>query len=100
MAAGGGQPITTEITVEFPRGSAPAPAFCSFSIVHRFPEYVVLDLGAIDPLQMQPVPGAGGHKAMLQHIARVCLPDSTAKQLWQELGTALGMNQAAAPPQT
>ncbi len=92
-----GQTVAAEITVEFPRGAAPNPAFCSFCVVHRFPEYVIIDMGSIDPLAMQPLPG-GGHRATLQHIGRVCLTDSAARQLWRELGTALGIDARMAEP--
>lgn len=82
-------PPKEEITVEFPHGPSPMPAFASFVMVHRLPTYVLVDLGSIDPLSVQREAG-GQQRAVLQHVGRICLPDATARVLMQQLATALG----------
>lgn len=71
------------ITAEFTPGLAPSPAFASVCVVNRFPEYVLLDFGSIDPLRMEPI--EGGHRAMLQHVGRVVMPEHAARRLLAEL---------------
>ncbi|GIW71296.1 MAG: hypothetical protein KatS3mg102_0838 [Planctomycetota bacterium] len=78
------------ITVEFTPGLAPPPAFASVCVVNRFPEYVLLDFGSIDPLMMEPV--KGGQKATLQHVGRVVLPESAARRLLRELAALYGQD--------
>jgi hypothetical protein len=75
-------------TVEFTPGLAPPPAFASVCVVNRFPEYVLLDFGSIDPLMLEPI--QGGQKATLQHTGRVVLPESAAKRLLNELRNLYG----------
>jgi hypothetical protein len=79
----------SDLDVNFDPMSAPPPAFAGVCVVHRFPEYVLIDFGSIDPLRVEPTgPGAG--RAMLQHVGRLCLPVSVAKRLVQDLGRTLG----------
>jgi hypothetical protein len=76
-----------QIHVEFMPGLAPPPAFASVAVVNRFPEYVLVDFGSIDPLQMEPV--KGGQRATLQHVGRVVLPTQAAQRLMEELKRVL-----------
>lgn len=76
------------IQVEFTPGLAPAPAFASVCVVNRFPDYLLLDFGSIDPLMMEPI--KGGQKATLQHVGRVAMPVGAARQMFQELRRVLG----------
>ncbi|MFC1706479.1 hypothetical protein ACFL59_06590 [Planctomycetota bacterium] len=80
-----------QIQVEFTPGLAPPPAFASVCMVNRFPEYVLLDFGAIDPLMMEPM--KGGQKATLQHVGRVVMPESAAKRMLAELKRIYGDEQ-------
>jgi hypothetical protein len=90
------EPVSTrEVTgsmanleVEFPPQNPPPPAFAGVCVVHRFPEYVLIDFGSIDPLQVTNVPG--GQKAVLQHVGRICLPEQTAKRLFLDLANHFG----------
>ena len=86
-------PIGAEITVEFPRGPSPVPAFASFVMVHRLPAYVLIDLGSIDPLSMDNTGGAS-QRATLQHVGRVAMPDATARRLMNDLALALAAGEA------
>jgi hypothetical protein len=89
VSAEPGAPAPIGITVEFPRGvGAPVPAFVSYCMVHRLPEYVLLDLGSLDPLTMEPA--EGGQRAYLQHVGRVCMPEGVARRLLRDLAAALG----------
>ncbi len=89
---GGGQ-VTgsiSQLEVAFDPTSAPPPVFAGVAVVHRFPEYILIDLGSIDPLQIKPAEN-GGQKAALQHVGRVCLPESTARRLLADLTNIYGM---------
>lgn len=91
MGGNSGQHLTGSISsleVSFDPTSAPPPAFAGVAVVHRFPEYVLVDFGSIDPLQIEPT--ATGQKAMLQHVGRVCLPESTARRLLMDLQNIYG----------
>jgi hypothetical protein len=87
----GGRQITgsiAQLEVSFPQTTAPPPAFASVCVVHRFPEYVLVDFGSIDPLQLEST--ATGQKALLQHVGRICLPESTARRLLVDLAGIYG----------
>jgi hypothetical protein len=88
----GGGKLTGSISslnVNFPSTSAPPPAFAGVCVVHKFPEYVLIDFGSIDPLQTEEAPG-GVMNAVLQHVGRIALPDSAARQLFARLGEHYG----------
>lgn len=72
-----------QIQVEFTPGLAPTPAFASVAVVNRFPDYIIMDFGAIDPHMMEPI--KGGQKAVLQHVGRIAMPMTAARQLYGEL---------------
>ncbi|RME75627.1 MAG: hypothetical protein D6776_02780, partial [Planctomycetota bacterium] len=78
-------------TVEFTPGLAPPPAFASVCVVSRFPEYILLDFGSIDPHMVEPI--QGGQKATLQHTGRVAMPESAARRLLQELQSLFGQKR-------
>lgn len=79
------------IEVEFTPGLAPTPAFASYCSVNRFPDYLLLDFGSLDPLMMETIKGTkGGRKATLQYVGRISMPVSAARQMWAELGRAIG----------
>jgi hypothetical protein len=80
-------PISS-LTVEFPANTVPAPAFAGVCVVHKFPEYVLIDFGSIDPLNT--ADGPEGKKALLQHVGRIALPDSAGRRLFQALGEHFG----------
>lgn len=87
----GGRQLTgsiNQLEVSFPQTTAPPPAFAGVCVVHRFPEYVLIDFGSIDPLQVEPT--GTGQKALLQHVGRICLPESTAKRLMLDLAGIYG----------